>query len=271
MEHVSSMLAGANLALSESIAIQSRNARRHAQTGRNGPTWSSRSTSDSGILNLKCFTHPSYGAAIVPMERLRQVGKTGKGICDRCQVHKANFDSYASVRHLGHVAEVGCGPFTQVHTLLEARPDLVQTAESITLADPGMDGYLKLKSCPYRNGRLKGVPVFTYACGAEEFPFLGAFDTVIMLNVIEHAWDAFAVLSSVYAALKPGGQFLFHERLLDLSLQSEVYHPIRLKPSFYDGFLGSSFNTIYNRTVPLVARLYKNGSASMFYFIGTTK
>ena len=205
------------------------------------------------------------------MERLRQVGKTGKGICDRCQVHKANFDSYASVRHLGHVAEVGCGPFTQVHTLLEARPDLVQTAESITLADPGMDGYLKLKSCPYRNGRLKGVPVFTYACGAEEFPFLGAFDTVIMLNVIEHAWDAFAVLSSVYAALKPGGQFLFHERLLDLSLQSEVYHPIRLKPSFYDGFLGSSFNTIYNRTVPLVARLYKNGSASMFYFIGTTK
>ena len=231
----------------------------------------------------QCFTHPTYGAAIIPMERwkLAQLAEsilwqqidsasTG-GICDRCHEHKANFDSYASVRHLGHVAEVGCGPFTQVHTLLEARPDLVQTAESITLADPGMDGYLKLKSCPYRNGRLKGVPAFTYACGAEEFPFLGAFDTVIMLNVIEHAWDAFAVLSSVYAALKPGGQFLFHERLLDLSLQSEVYHPIRLKQSFYEGFLGSSFNTIYNRTVPLKKSMYPKGSASAFYFIGTKK
>lgn len=231
----------------------------------------------------QCFTHPGYGSARVPMERWRlaqlaesilwqQKGaRAKKTICDRCREHLDNFEQYRAVKHLGHVAEVGCGPFTQVRTLLEARPDLVNTAKSITLADPGMDGYLKMKACPYRHGHLNGISVFPYTCGAEEFPFVEAFDTVVMLNVIEHAWDAFAVLSSVYAVLKPGGQFLFHERLLDLSLQSEVFHPIRLEQHFYATFLLESYETIYNRTVKLNSSKYPGGSARSFYYIGEKK
>ena len=41
---------------------------------------------------------------------------------DRNEHHKRQFDNYAELpRHLGHAVEVGCGPFTQLQTILQAR------------------------------------------------------------------------------------------------------------------------------------------------------
>lgn len=42
-----------------------------------------------------------------------------------------------------------------------------------------------------------------------------AFDTVVVMNVLVYAKNAFTFLETVYDALKPGGLLLFHDRWFD--------------------------------------------------------
>ena len=71
---------------------------------------------------------------------------------DRNEHHKRHFDNYAEVpRQLGHVVEVGCGPFTQLQTILPGRP----RPASITLLDPLLEKYAsKVRRCPYSRAKL---------------------------------------------------------------------------------------------------------------------
>ena len=59
----------------------------------------------------------------------------------------------------------------------------------------------------------RSVPVKLLPVGAEQVPKLyrGTFDTVVMINCVEHTFNAFATLFSAYALLR-GGHFVFHER-----------------------------------------------------------
>jgi len=52
------------------------------------------------------------------------------------------------------------------------------------------------------DGPLKWV-----AGRAEELRFKESFDTVIMLNVLEHTQNAYKVINSIYNSLKPNGRF----------------------------------------------------------------
>lgn len=75
---------------------------------------------------------------------------------DRNQEHEIGFNYYADVPlNLGNVLEVGCGPFTQLITILNNR-----AAKSITLLDPLLNSYLSLPNCTYKDKRLLG-----YDCG----------------------------------------------------------------------------------------------------------
>jgi 2-polyprenyl-3-methyl-5-hydroxy-6-metoxy-1,4-benzoquinol methylase len=69
------------------------------------------------------------------------------------------------------------------------------------------------------------------------------FDTVMVVNVIEHVQNAVELLHSVHKSLKPGGLLIFHERYYeypqaaDKVLGRNVFHPIRLTRRFFDHFL----------------------------------
>jgi SAM-dependent methyltransferase len=70
-----------------------------------------------------------------------------------------------------------------------------------------------------------------------------AYDTVILVNTLEHCLNAVQVLTNVYSALKPGGILIFAEsfaREMDL-LQSDPCHPIQLQRSFLMDYLDTYF------------------------------
>ena len=77
----------------------------------------------------------------------------------------------------------------------------------------------------------------------ENLEFVDVFDTVILINVIEHVSDLFLFLSRIYFSLKPGGLLIFHERWHDdaeasnCALGSFELHPIRVKKEVLDHFL----------------------------------
>ena len=145
---------------------------------------------------------------------------------------------------LGRIAELGSGLWTQAKLLTAARPDL--PAVSATLIDPGIPGYLSSGSAGFRSGTLNGLPVELLPMGAEQVPscYTHAFDTVVMINVIEHTFNAFATLETAHRLLKPGGLFLFAERVVRMGAHDQLFHPVRLTVRFYDAFLSAHFDEV---------------------------
>jgi hypothetical protein len=86
---------------------------------------------------------------------------------DRVGEALQGFRHYKKVRvPLGHVLEIGCGPFTQSGFLIdELRSRGVDPGvTSVTLADPGIESYLvNTPGCAYKDGKLRGYPVTTQA------------------------------------------------------------------------------------------------------------
>jgi hypothetical protein len=63
---------------------------------------------------------------------------------DRNEEHAIHFDSYRSLpRHLGRTVEIGCGPFTQIRTII----DLGHEYTSVDLVDPLLSEYEKHPNC----------------------------------------------------------------------------------------------------------------------------
>jgi hypothetical protein len=57
--------------------------------------------------------------------------------------------------------------------------------------------------------------------------------------------QAFAALHTAYRLLKPGGFFVFSERVVKLHSYSQIYHPVRLTTAFYDAFLSKHYDEVY--------------------------
>jgi len=205
-----------------------------------------------------CFRHPDYGSAVIPKARWEKAQeaeallwkksrKSDAQSGDRALGHVQFFGRYAAlpVGNLGRIVELGSGQWTQTHFMLNARPDI--NATSITLVDPGINGYLRSGNALYKNGFLNGVPVDLHSIGAEEVPYSEneTFDVVVMINCIEHTFNAFATLETAYRLLRPRGLFIFQERAVRLSENDQIYHPVRLPLHFYDWWLGLLYDEIY--------------------------
>ena len=96
------------------------------------------------------------------------------------------------------------------------------------------------------------------------------FDTVVQLNVIEHTFNAFATLHTAYRLLRPGGVFIFHERIVRPESYSQIYHPIRLTTAFFDSFLNGNYDELYRyRGKERLSN--KPFVADEIYFIGRKK
>ena len=122
---------------------------------------------------------------------------------------------------------------------------------SATLVDPGIGGYLRTGVASYVDGMLAGrVPVRTLAMGAEEVPrcFDGAFDALVLINVVEHAFNAFAVLDVAQRLLRAGGILVFQERVVRRDVGDQMYHPVRLSAAVFEQWLHTVCNhTLYRR------------------------
>lgn len=150
---------------------------------------------------------------------------------DRNDHHKVGFNNYINVPYnLGRVVEIGCGPFTQLQTIIKGR-----TADSITLLDPLLDQYITLQNCIYKNkvfGNYQNIPLSLICDQAENFNDIEKYDTAVCINVLEHVQDAELILDRLYKCLVPNGIIIFGERYYDGLNIDEVYdigHPIRIK------------------------------------------
>ena len=180
---------------------------------------------------------------------------------DRNEQHADWFDQYKVVNGsmLGRVLEIGSGPFTQTKTVLgkiSGRNGLLKV-ESITLADPLMLFYHShVPSCPYKAGSLMGYPTQFIASGGEDLMLRAEYDTVVMMNVLEHCRDGLRVLENLHAAVKASsGLLIFSERWYDTKWTKyerdrapfwDVMHPINIKRALIDALL-KNYKPLYRR------------------------
>lgn len=105
------------------------------------------------------------------------------------------------------------------------------------------------------------------------------FDTVMVVNVIEHVQNAVEFIHGIHSSLKPGGLLIYHDRYFDTpesgdgALGRNIYHPIRLTPKFLDHFL-YDFEIIYNNcngmaTIPGWQK--RNANEQGYYVIARKK
>jgi len=182
---------------------------------------------------------------------------------DRNSHHAKGFNNYESLgKHLGSVAEIGCGPFTQLQTIAEGR-----TINTITLLDPLLDQYISLPNCTYKDKFLGHTPLLLCK-QAEELNGIELFNTIICINVLEHVQDVSLVLERMHRSLKVGGIVIFGERCydgLDINAVYDIGHPIRVKMAVFTKW-EEQFDTLYNIVPELGDPL-----AQEHYFIGMKK
>jgi len=223
-----------------------------------------------------CYYNPEYGIGVISMERWSQAQKAEADLWasldateDRAENHAQYFNYYKDLpSDLGLTLETGCGPYTQTKTVIKYG----KVPKRLFLTDPGMPGYFtRVKNCPYKEGTLDGVPATLMTVGTEELEFYEKFDTVIMINVIEHVWNGFEVLEAVYRALKPGGLFMFAERVLWPKAKTEMYHPIRYNLKFYNHFL-EKYSTIFRFNGTTTQMVHSSDQVmDEVYFVGRKK
>jgi len=218
-----------------------------------------------------CYYDEQYGVARINHE-LWQAAQEGEAAIwadsvaadDRSDEIVEGFGGYSSVAAnvpLGKVLEVGSGPYTQTKALIDTLRDKLNVdpgIESISLVDPGIDGYMAhTKHCSYRNRTLGGYPVTNLqSVGGEQMVFekSESMDSVVSINVMEHCENAFEYLRRMDAALKPGGLLIFHDRVYDdfwrtihpVTDAKEVggLHPLRLKKLLIDRMLEGRYDII---------------------------
>jgi hypothetical protein len=116
--------------------------------------------------------------------------------------------TYLKGADFGDVIELGCGGYTQLRNVLERQPIEVK---SVTLVDPQINVYKNIEGCSYASGQLKAMgktfPTTLHSKCTEDIPEVlvtEGFDTVIHMNVLVYARDAFKYLTTMYRILKPG-------------------------------------------------------------------
>ena len=151
---------------------------------------------DKSACQYFCYYDEQFGVARINHE-LWQAAQNGEAAIwadsvaadDRSEEIVEGFGGYKSVADnvpLGKVLEVGSGPYTQTKSLIDTLRDKLKVdpgIESISLVDPGIDGYLaNTKYCSYRNNTLNGYPVASLqSVGGEQMVFdePEPFDTVV--------------------------------------------------------------------------------------------
>lgn len=266
--------------------------------------------------NDAAWISPGEGIVRVPTERWREAQAYERGtwmedaahaIEDRNAEHAAGFHDYAALRgrHFVSGLELGCGPFTNLRLI--ARSCRVERA---TLLDPLLPEYLRHRHCAYRHGWLRtgdtvrserwgrhlpgrvlrrilrpiapqwfaeGLPVAErLACPIETMPDRGFFDLVVMINVLEHCYDARAIFRRIHAITRPGSIFVFHDKMYDApevaAHAQERYdagHPLRIDGAVLRAELLAAFHPLHEASGEHVEDYHGvDLTEKVLYFIG---
>jgi SAM-dependent methyltransferase len=265
------------------------------------------------------YLDPIDGVVRVPMERWRQAQRYERDTWmvantaatdDRNTDHRDGFGGYAALRGrtFRHAIELGCGPFTNLRLIGQDC-----TIVRCSLLDPLIEDYLKHPHCTYDRRALRttetalsrslgrtlpgrafrralratfprsivqSIPVDTlWPIPIEEIPPRAAYDLVVMLNVLEHCFDAVVIFDKILAILKPGGVFVFHDKLFtaaeaaeDVRTRFDAGHPLRVGGTVIESFLEKNFEPLFSHR-GIVEDGFKDHDLSRegIYFIGMKK
>lgn len=177
--------------------------------------------------------------------------------------------------NLGRYLEVGAGLYTQLYNIIKLKPWVMPT--SIHLVEPNIFRYVSMPQCLYKDSHLMGNRVHLLSVTTEELGMESFFDTVAVINVLEHVVDAFEFLTQVYKVLKPGGFLIFSERYFDDPVEpsskvlgSTTLHPIRVKRGVIQHFF-RLFDKVYINNFSTEESRGRNLNEKGYYFIGRKK
>jgi SAM-dependent methyltransferase len=195
---------------------------------------------------------------------------------DRNYEHFKRFNSYEdlikyeNINKIENVIELGCGPFTNIRTILNILPNL----KKIDLLDPLLDDYLTHPNCFYKDKKILNYEVKTHPIPIEKFETIKKYDMVLMNNVLEHCYDIHKIFDVINSILKENGILVFSDVYFKSEslkiILTEVYdagHPLKLSEFFMENFL-NGFKSIYNKDYH---NLYNQSWRNDKYFIGVKK
>jgi SAM-dependent methyltransferase len=196
---------------------------------------------------------------------------------DRNSHHYALFDYFLMLgdRSFDRAIELGCGPFTNLRFIASA-----SKIAALELLDPLAERYIELPNCTYRDGRLRRIdggssPIdAVHSIPIEEMNIDERFDLVVLINVIEHCFDAERIFSNVWSLLRRGGVFVFHDKYYDhKDVAAEVLssydtgHPLKVDRRLVDTFL-SRFAPVFSRRTTTFGAARMTDIGDAIYFVG---
>jgi SAM-dependent methyltransferase len=195
---------------------------------------------------------------------------------DRNYEHFNRFNSYESLTEyqktnkIENVIELGCGPFTNIRTIINILPEL----KEVDLLDPLLNDYLNHPNCFYKNKKILDYKITTYSIPIEKYDFNKKYDMVLINNVLEHCYNIHKIFEIILSILKENGLLVFSDvyfKFGDLkNMLEKVYdagHPLKLSESFLKNFL-ENFNPMYEKDFQ---KLYNQDWRNDKYFIGIKK
>lgn len=204
---------------------------------------------------------------------------------DRNLDHFNQFDGYRSISGLdfAHAIELGCGPFTNLRYIMRSCQ-----IKKCSLLDPLAETYLKHNHCNYTKTLLRGdqtvlnaslsrtivhrgvrrvirkiapgllsaiVPVEEILSKPiEEMPVQVKYDLIVIINVIEHCYDANLIFEKIKAMANQGAILVFHDKYYyhervseDVKRFYDAGHPLRVDRRVVDDFLDSTFSPLFKK------------------------
>ena len=169
---------------------------------------------------------------------------------------------HSKTNNIKNVIELGCGPFTNLRTIVNNLTGI----EQIHLLDPLIDDYLYHPGCQYKNKRMFNgrrclisgclcyYNIVTHNTPIEECKIETKFDLIIMNNVLEHCYDIEVIFDKIYNMLSENGIFVFGDVYFlseDIEELSNVLydsgHPLRLSKDFMDKAL-EKYTSIFDKS-----------------------
>ncbi len=210
---------------------------------------------------------------------------------DRNNYHTKAFNGYLALRNRKFCRgiEMGCGPFTNMRNI-SAEVEI----KEIHLLDPLLDNYLCHPHCTYDEAGLKverpilggrlsisrRMPAVLHNLAIEEFQDSRKFDLVVLINVLEHCFDADRVFDTILRQTEPGAVLVFADKYYkaddladDLHYRYDAGHPLKIDQSIIDEWLDKNFMTLY-KNVNYIPRSKERASWTHheeLYFMGRRK
>ncbi len=158
------------------------------------------------------------------------------------------FDSYRFLpSEVGDYLEVGCGPYTNTRLILQER-----TARRVLCSDPLVRQYVRFRQSwladAFRDGRAE---IDDHPAEELDLPDW-SLEVVVMINVLDHVYDADLALANAARLVRPNGFLIFGQDLIDEDDRfhdEDVGHPIALTEADVRPHL-ATFAPVLDRVLP---------------------